>query len=471
MLRTVAWLLAAVLLGITVTRAVRSWPRDAHLGYAEGIWLGLAIDASHGVLYRPLEGPEGIGGSRYFPLYYLAIAAGISLGLSPIVAGYLITAISVGILVSGVYVLTRRLGVNQPLAIAAGAVALACQPAQMAVLGTRGDALACGLAIWGLAFCVGRTSGWAGPVFFALAFATKPTSIYAPIAVVVFLLTNGRATEARGFAIKFAGVIAAIVGIFIVASGGRMLSVLAASSGGGASLATLIAAPISALHIVRRVPESGLFILMAAVFIGASLANRRRWSLPIHQTVWFVCGFVTLAIYASPATIENHLIDLTSLSIVIFAVAATERDDESRTATLLVLIGVSIGVSAWSRSRTEDLVDRRAQRAEVLAALSDSKSPILFDQPMLAVQRGDAPYVLDQYVTAIRFGRDPRAVDSLARDIEARKFGAIVFENQAVDLSIEDAFPGQAGVRFTSALERAYRLDSIVAGRPVYRPK
>ena len=70
--RAIALALVVVLAAVTVGRAARSWPRDAHLGYAEGIWLGLAVDASNGVLYRPLDGPQGIGGSRYFPLFYLA---------------------------------------------------------------------------------------------------------------------------------------------------------------------------------------------------------------------------------------------------------------------------------------------------------------------------------------------------------------------------------------------------------------
>jgi hypothetical protein len=469
-LRTVAWALTALLVILTVTRAARSWPRDAHLGYAEGIWLGLAVDASHGVLYRPIEGPNGIGGSRYFPLYYVTIAAGIALGLSPIVAGYLTTAISVALLFSGIYVLARRLGVSQALAAAVSALALACQPAQMALLGTRGDALACGLAIWGLASCVTSASGWSAPLLFALAFATKPTSIYAPVAVVASLLLNGRAAEARGIVLKFAAIAAAVVGVFIVASGGRMLSVLAASSGGGASFSTLLAAPISAAHILRRVPESAMFIATAGLLIVGLAAESRRWRLPIHQTAWVACGFVTLAIYASPATIENHLIDLTSLSLVVFAVAMAGAG-QYRTASLLPVAGVLVGVLALSRSQTEDRVDNRAQRAEVLASLADVKSPILFDQPMLAVQRGEAPYVLDQYVTAIRYARDPAAVESLARDIEAKKFGAIVFENLAVNLSIDDAFPNAAGKRFKTALERGYRLDRTVAGRPIYRPR
>ena len=470
-MRAIAWSLAVLLLLLTLGRAARSWPRDAHLGYAEGIWLGLAVDASHGLLYRPIEGPDGIGGSRYFPLYYLAIAAGISIGLTPIAAGYLAAAISIGLLISGIYVLLRRLGVEPAFAAVAGATALACQPAQMALLATRGDALAAGLAMWGLAFSASSASGWSAPLMFALAFATKPTSVYAPIAVLVFLLLNRRAADARGLAMKFIAIAGAIVGIFVVASHGRMLSVLAASGGGGASLQTFLAAPISAAHILRRVPEAAYFILLAISSLVPILFVSRRWQLQLHQVAWIACAGVTLAIYASPATIENHLIDLTALSVVLFTAGLAQSPRAAFRFSLLIVGGVVAGLAAMSRSHTEDVIERRTARAEVLAALVDAKSPILFDQPMLAVQRGDAPYVLDQYVTAIRYARDPTAVDSLARDVESKKFGAIVFENQAVDLSIEDAFPGLAGNTFKAALERAYRLDRVAGGRPIFKPR
>ena len=160
------------------------------------------------------------------------------------------------------------------------------------------------------------------------------------------------------------------------------------------------------------------------------------------------------------------------LSVVAIAAwAAREPRWGTLAASLLLAGGVAAGALAIGRSQKEDVVDRRALRSEVLTALADAPSPVLFDQPMLAVQRGDAPYILDQYVSSIRFARDPGAIESLAQDIEARKFGAVVFENLAVDLSIADAFPGEAGVRFRAALDRAYQLTSVVRDRPIYRPR
>jgi hypothetical protein len=71
-LRAAAAVLVAALVLLSVARAARSWPREAHLSYAEGIWIGLASDAAHGVFYRPLDGPLGYGGTRYLPLFFVA---------------------------------------------------------------------------------------------------------------------------------------------------------------------------------------------------------------------------------------------------------------------------------------------------------------------------------------------------------------------------------------------------------------
>ena len=471
--RAIALALVVVLAAVTVGRAARSWPRDAHLGYAEGIWLGLAVDASNGVLYRPLDGPQGIGGSRYFPLFYLAIAAGLVVGLAPITAGYLVATASVALLLFAVFMFLRRLGVDAVLAIVAAGAALACQPVQMSVLATRGDGLAAALALLGLAFSLPGSRRWLAPVLFALAFATKPTSLYAPIAAVAALAFDGQAIESRRLALRTLAVIAGVLAVLMVASGGRMLPVLMASSSGGAGLGTALAAPLSAARILRRVPESAFFIqVAAAVLIGLRLTSNDLRGLSVERVAFICCAISTLAIYASPATIENHLIDLTVLAIVVLTAWAAKEERWSRMAMALLIVGgIAAGTSAVWRSRTEDLVDRRTDRSEVLAALSDVKTPILFDQPMLAVQRGEAPHVIDQYVHTIRISKDPAAIDSLVTDIEAGKFGAIVFDIDAIDLTIGEIYPGETGARFRSALDRSYRLDRQVAGKPIYRPR
>ena len=87
LLRFAAVALIVALAAVTVFRVTRAWPREAHLNYVEGIWIGLAIDTNQGTLYRPLDGPLGYGGTRYFPFFFTFHAALIRAGINPIVAG------------------------------------------------------------------------------------------------------------------------------------------------------------------------------------------------------------------------------------------------------------------------------------------------------------------------------------------------------------------------------------------------
>jgi hypothetical protein len=195
---------------------------------------------------------------------------------------------------------------------------------------------------------------------------------------------------------------------------------------------------------------------------------RRRLSL--EHVALVVCLLATVVIYASPATIENHLIDLTAIALVVIAAWTPARPQWAALPLALILLGGgAAGASAIWRSRAEPAGDRRAERHEVLAALADVQGPVLFDQPMMDAMRRDAPYVVDQYVYTIRLKRDPSAVALLVGPIDDKKFGAIVFDVLAVDALIAEVYPGETGRQFKEALDRGYRLDAIVAGKPIYK--
>ena len=51
-----------------------SLPSGAMLNFVSGTWLALGVDLRDGVLYRPLIGELGFGGTRYFPLWIIVHA-------------------------------------------------------------------------------------------------------------------------------------------------------------------------------------------------------------------------------------------------------------------------------------------------------------------------------------------------------------------------------------------------------------
>ena len=107
---------AVPVLILTVLRANVFWRNQAYLDDASGNWTALAKDFTAGVLYRPLQGPAGYGGSRYFPLHFVLHAALMDVMGDPIRSGFAVSALAMLLLMAGMYVLLRRLGAPRVLA-------------------------------------------------------------------------------------------------------------------------------------------------------------------------------------------------------------------------------------------------------------------------------------------------------------------------------------------------------------------
>ncbi|MCK7461266.1 MAG: hypothetical protein MZU84_03950 [Sphingobacterium sp.] len=231
LIRPMALLAAGIVVASLVVHAWRAVRTAAYVDFVTGVWLTLADDLVHGVFYRPLVGPDGCGGTRCFPLWFVSIGALMRLGLSPVAAGFVVSAVAAASLAAGVRRLllalraaARRCGGGRGLRVRprvrpAGLLAFAatfsrprwssgvsdfsCPPRieERPGMGTLAAAAAC----------------------FTLAFATKVTSLYAPAGIVVSLLWMAR----PGAAVRLGGMVAAgvtaTVAVVAVASSGRAI--------------------------------------------------------------------------------------------------------------------------------------------------------------------------------------------------------------------------------------------------------
>jgi len=447
-------------------RMARSFPRDSHLGYTEGTWVALAIDTAHGVFYRPLEGPLGYGGIRYFALFFTLHAVLIRLGVGAITAGYAIAVASGALLLFGIALYLTRAGAERLVGWAAAAVALASQPVQMAVLTIRGDGLPAALTVLGLAGCLGARVSMAAPVLFVLAFAAKPTSLYGPAAAVLALTLAGRRQEAVRLGLSVALGAVATLGVMWWASDDRLFEIFAASASGGASWTSLILAPRSLARILGRTPDVIVIVVTAATLLVAT--RRQTIGLAVHASV--LCLLATLAIYASPATVENHLIDLTVMAVLMIGTIATTGPTRPWALAALAVTGVVALAAGSARFMTEDGRDRRQSRLATLATIADARRPVFFEQPMLAAEAGESSYWLDPYMVVVRAQREPSVLQRFLDDIDRRAFGAIVLEQESPDLWFTELRPESAHA-LREAITRRYMLQAIVEGRAVYRPR
>ncbi len=244
--KTVSRLYSAAILGTSVLvpalllgRVVLNLRRLSYMSHIEGAWLACAFDFVHGVLYRPLFGPLGYGGTRFFPLYFVLTGS-----LSRIFgrlenSGLILSAASVILLGYGCFVLLRRLEVSWLLSVAAGIAVLVAATTQEALLQTKGDGLAAMLNLWGIVLCVGSKNeakrGWlyVAAVLFSLAFAAKLTTIFGFASVILVWAIGHRYKEVfrLGLATGFGYVL--VVSAMYFGSGGRAFEIFRVCAGGG----------------------------------------------------------------------------------------------------------------------------------------------------------------------------------------------------------------------------------------------
>ena len=147
------------------------------------------------MLYRPIVSDIGYGGSRYAPLHVVLQAGLMRWGMGPVASGYLLDAIGVVLVMAGLYVLMRQLDVATWTAAAMACFVLAAYCYCTTAGGIKGDLLPAGLNLWGLTAVVrasrraGRKWIWllVAAIYFALATATKITSVFGIVAAVLWL--------------------------------------------------------------------------------------------------------------------------------------------------------------------------------------------------------------------------------------------------------------------------------------------
>ena len=384
--RILLGLAGLLLVGLTVLRIVQSWPNDSHLDHVSGAWVALASDLRHGVFYRAPFGPDGYGGTRFFPLFFCLHAVGIALTSGWRFSGYVLSAASILLLLSGVYFVLRKLGLDCWLAAGGCAAVLAGSSVQDGFLTIREDGLAAGLNVWAMVLCVGEISYrrlYLAAILFTLAFATKETSIFGAGAVFLALLLARKFNHAWRLLASAAAGYLVVMGSMYGLSGGRAFSGMRMTLATGSGFWSLLNSPITMVEAMNGYREEMMFFALA---LAALLMTRGRFRLP---SLWFLCTLaVTLVIFSSEGTAGNHLIDLLVASVVIFAVWMAEWPDMG--CALLATVSLVAWLGLMVQHRYDDLVPVHAQLQEIVRAAGGPGKAILSDNPLVPLTAGAA---------------------------------------------------------------------------------
>ena len=467
---------ATVVVLLSALRANVFWRSEAYLDDASGNWTALARDFAAGVLYRPLQGPDGYGGSRYFPLHFVLHAAFMKVFGSPIAAGHVVAALALALLMGGVYAWLRASGAPWLLAVSCASFVLAIRPAQEALLAIKGDGLAAALNVWGVAVCAsaaGAAGVLAAALLFTLAFATKITAVSGVTAAVLWFWLTGQRRAAAGLIVATAcGMVLVVVAIQL-GSHGVAFDVLRASASGGATLSDILKSPFSLARQARRVPETLAFIQLGCAAFLALLFWPKPWtSLPL---LFFACVFVvTTVIFGSPGTDTNHFLDLHVASVVLVASWLIARGlpalDLAGTALVVAALAASMSLgSGLLNARSEQ---QRGLLADALSLIPDRSRPILAQNPMVPIAAGQRPYLIDPFMIRLLTERNPALAEPLWRDFQTQRFAAVVLETDPRTERARALYRSAIlGERFLEEMERNYEPAGAVGLRTVYLPR
>lgn len=478
--RRFAFISIAILWGVVAVGVGGSVMNWSDLDPAAGAWVTLAADlARDGTLYRPLVSGDGTGGTRYMPLAFVVHAALLKVGLPVLFSGMVLSFAWGAALFAGAWQLLRSMGAAREDAVVGAALAIAAGCVQSALTAMKGDLPAAALNVWALVAFVEwrdrdgenvRRCPILASALFAAAFMTKITSVFGCAAVVVTLLMRKQGRDA--FRIASLTLLFSLAGVAVTqfASEGRFIETLLACGGARGSAGFFATAParfIEQITTFDRPMVLGLFCAFAAMLVSRRYFDWRAEPLPV--VLLLVTLGATVVIFGSPGTARNHLIDLHVATVVASAFALSKLPTRP-----VIRFGLPGGFALASAVLATALLpqtwhpyDGRAMRA-TLATLADVRGPILSEQPLVSLLRGERAYCLDWFAYETFTDRRAELAEPLYRDIAAKRFGAVVFLQK---MTADGAVAVDPAMPVLPRLLKAYRVAARHDGYCVFLPK
>lgn len=469
---------ALVIFSVLLVRLTLNFRHQFYLEHVDGAWLTCAHDFVHGVFYRPLFGPLGYGGTRYFPFYFVLVGVFSKLFGTLQTSALILSAASVVGICCTAWRWLRRAGVAPWLCVAGIAAILAASSMQEALLAAKGDALAAMLNLCALLLCLKPEakpgSRYLVALLFTLAFATKLTTVFGVASVVLSWALERRYKDAARLAVATGSGYAGVLIIMYVGSSGRVFRIFRACAGGGGSLSYALLAP---LHLLSRVMDQDpiflLFLIAAAAFAVAAFREHKPDILPIYFVLTLL---VSVVIFGSRGTNINHLLDLHIAAILLLILScsrAAERELSSA-ATGILAFCLLVACLPTARALRADVHGRSiaSDALEVMAHVPDDGRPVLAENPEVLLAAAKTPYLLDPFMFRILAATHPALTAEFWEKINHRGFAAIVLE--------KDPFSAEGklwysqthfGGEFLRDLEANYSLQRTVGEMRVFAPK
>lgn len=446
------------------------WPGAVPLDVTSGVWTALAKDFADGILYRPLFGPAGYGGTRYMPAFFMAHGWLIRRGFDPVHAGLGLTLASAVLFDLALYATLRELRVRKSIAVPLAVLGHASASVQLLTLNVKCDLLASAFNLAGLALALHhvrrprRATLLACVVALVAAMFTKLTTVSGLLALVILLRRRRGLREAAAAAAGAALLFAAGWATLYAASDGRIWASFSSVWSGGGHPAYALRFPLWFALALAEDP-CGLLIVLAALHQAMRAVRRRRAGMPV--AIFWVALAVTVPVFASPGTDNNHLLDLIAASILLLG-TALERSDLSAKWALAApaaVAGLTVLSYVPGMISVRSVITHmgRPERRTVAGILARSGAPdrMLSENPLIPVMGGARPIVSDPFSLRILAASRPEVRADFDRRLAGGAFDTVVL----VDWSGSDAGHalGALASRSDRGVERFYGDVHFVA--------
>jgi hypothetical protein len=482
-IRVALSLLAISLLASWLFLAVAHVDDRYNVGWVEGSRMALARSAASGVLYPPLYDGHRYGGTRFMPVPIL-LHAGVAQATDEyLISGKLLAYVSAGLLLGLTFLVLRRMDLRVPAAAVLTTGTLATRPGLLAATTVQGDSLSVLFQLGAVAVIggsKGRRSELVAAGLCTLAIASKLSAVWAPMAILLWLLIRDR-RRLLPFLGTLILMLLATFALLQLVTDGRLLANLAELTFAGVgSISDVLRSPLRLLELV--VDGAPVLLVLAPFALAGEPLIAGRSGLSIFYVALLMAILSLLVILSDRGTQHNHLLDITVLTVIVVGRvwSLSARGEPSR-APLPSLVAIAvlwgIGASAVVMVRPDlqaavgSVIHEQGSSTDDQAELAREVGPqdtLLAEDPFVPVSLDRTPVVLDAWAL-LRLARShPQWVAELAGRIEARAFDKIVlvypvtFEAWYRELHF--------GAVVSEAIRENYRLAGRLGGYYLYVP-
>ena len=441
----------------------------------EGAVIAGALRVAHGeTLFLDIhKGPYVT--AMYGPVIYLAVGAAARIFGAGVAGAYLlgrVLSILAAIACALVVIrLARRAGADGFGARVAGGLFLASPIILPVAYSSRSDVPALALSLCGMLLYMGYADSarrwWAILPLVAAAF-TKQTALAAAVAIALHLAWEKK----PGRAILFIGAVVApclaiMIGLDRATGGLATLNLLEVP---GSSPLSLVSRPLGSLSIFL-----GLAALPLMLAAPALLAVPEDSRLRLPACYLAVSTAVSLAASSKLGSDTYYFMEPLAACLILAGVGLTRLAGPAaatlRQAPAALLAGVFCVGIASSVGMTGRMAEfRYRSNEEAVRIAAQAPGDVLVEDENVALKCGKPLTIMDPFAFAYLEKRGRWDAGPLNRRILAREFGAILLRSPLEHPSHYQE-QGYWAPTTLEAMDRAYRMDRIVDGLFVYRPR